>query len=103
MTTPKYKHKLWSKKGARIREAGTRRVVPLKILLEEERKFGKLLVRYPFAHEEQNVRKAHCKLCGATLLPDEGIPFEILASNGYNRSKYYACEVCYSELKEHLI
>lgn len=103
MTTPRYKHKLWSEKGARIRQSGTRRVVPLKILLEEKRKFGKELLLDVTRGTEENVRKAHCKLCGATLLPGEGTGFEILASDGYSRSKYYACESCYSELEEYLM
>jgi len=101
MTTPRYKNRLWSKEGARIRKTGTRRVVPLKILLEEREKFEKELVGLP--NDLRNVRKAHCKLCGAILLLGEGTPFEILASDGYRRSKYYACKVCYPELEEHLI
>lgn len=100
MTTPIYKTRIWGKKGARIRKIGTRRVVPLETLLEERKKFEKELVE---SCDDANVRKAHCKLCGAILLPGEGTPFEILASDGYNRSKYYACEVCYSELKGYLI
>ena len=101
MTTPRYKTRLWAKKGARIRKAGTRRVVPLETLLEERGKFEKELVALP--NDLLNVRKAHCKLCGAILLPGEGTPFQILASDGYNRSKYYACKVCYPKLEGHLI
>ena len=103
MTTPRYKTQIWSKKGARIRKEGTRRVVPLETLLEEREKFGKELLQDVIIGAEQNVRKAHCKLCGAILLPGEGTGFEILAGDGYRRSKYYACKGCYPELKEHLI
>ena len=101
MTTPRYKNREWGEKGARIRKIGTRRVVPLENLLEEREKLEKELVELP--NDLRNERKAHCKLCGAILLPGEGTPFQILSSNGYNRSKYYACEVCYSKLKEYLI
>lgn len=102
MTTPRYKMKQWANKGARVRKRGTRRVVTLETLLKEKKELGKELVGFVWK-DDRNVRKAHCKLCGAILLPGEGTPFEILASDGYNRSKYYACKVCYPELEEHLI
>ena len=103
MTTPKYKMRQWAKKGARVRKRGTRRVVPLETLLEERKKFGKELLEEVMIGLEENVRKAHCKLCGAILLPGEGTGFEILASDGYRHSKYYACTVCYPELEGYLI
>ena len=102
MTTPRYKTREWGKKGARIRKRGTRRVVPLETLVKEKKRFGKELVGFVWK-DDRNVRKAHCKLCGAILLSGEGIGFEILASDGYRGSKYYACKVCYSKLEEYLI
>ncbi|MCK4447009.1 MAG: hypothetical protein KAW56_08000 [Candidatus Marinimicrobia bacterium] len=44
--------------------------------------------------EENNKRKAHCKICGKELIKGEGHRMLIYASNWYNLSFYFSCEEC---------
>ncbi|MDI6886708.1 MAG: hypothetical protein QMD22_10310 [archaeon] len=79
--------KRWGKEGARIRREGARRVIPIDQLLRERNLYGKEIICEWFERDECNVRKAHCKTCGAVLQAGEGRPFYILATDGYNRSR----------------
>lgn len=44
--------------------------------------------------EENNKRKAHCKICGKELVKNTGNRMLIYASNWYNLSFYFGCNEC---------
>lgn len=44
--------------------------------------------------EENNKRKAHCKVCGNELTKGEGNRMLIYASNWYFLSFYFGCNIC---------
>lgn len=48
--------------------------------------------------EENNKRKAHCKVCGKELIKEEGHRIIIYANNWYNVSFYFGCEECKKQL-----
>jgi len=49
--------------------------------------------------EENNKRKAHCKICGKRLMIGEGHRIIIYADNWYNLSFYFGCEECKHKLE----
>ena len=49
--------------------------------------------------EENNKRKAHCKVCGRVLMKEEGYRMLIYAPNWYNLSFYFGCEECKHKLE----
>ena len=49
--------------------------------------------------EENNKRKAHCKVCGKELVKGEGHRIIIYAPNWYNLSFYFGCEECKRKLE----
>ena len=49
--------------------------------------------------EENNKRKAHCKVCGKELMRGEGHRMLIYADNWYNLSFYFSCEECKHRLE----
>ena len=49
--------------------------------------------------EENNKRKAHCKICGKELMRREGHRMLIYASNWYNLSFCFGCEECKHKLE----
>lgn len=49
--------------------------------------------------EEENKRKAHCKICGRELMKGEGYHMLIYASNWYNLSFYFGCRECKHKLE----
>lgn len=44
--------------------------------------------------EENNKRKAHCKICGKELMIGKGQRMLIYAPNWYHLSFYFGCEEC---------
>ena len=48
--------------------------------------------------EENNKRKAHCKICGKELMTGEGHRIIIYADNWYNLSFYFGCKECKDQL-----
>ncbi|MBA7661253.1 hypothetical protein ES703_69268 [subsurface metagenome] len=49
--------------------------------------------------EENNKRKAHCKVCGGELAKGEGNRMLIYASDWYHLSFYFSCEGCKRRLE----
>jgi len=49
--------------------------------------------------EENNKRKAHCKICGEELIKGEGHRMLIYASDWYHLSFYFGCEECKDKLQ----
>ena len=49
--------------------------------------------------EENNKRKAHCKICGKRLMIGKGHRIIIYADNWYNVSFYFGCEECKHKLE----